>query len=219
MGRVVFNKNNFLRFLSFTLLTLLVFAQIRVAVFADSNTWDFSTDTEYNYDNSKVEFTSGQAKLKPSATSPTWYNNSWGYRKLITIDHTKVSGTQTSFPVLISSTSTDWKDVANGGFVGKSNGYDILFTADDGTTKLNHEIEKYVNTTGELVAWVNVPSLSSVTDTTLYIYYGNSQASDQQNTTSVWDSNYKMVQHAKGSGQMNDSTSFGNSGTITGDPF
>ncbi len=41
-------------------------------------------------------------------TSPTlpagspWYDCSWGYRKNITIDHTKVPGTQTSFPVLIS---------------------------------------------------------------------------------------------------------------------
>jgi len=37
-------------------------------------------------------------------------------------------------------------------------GDDIVFTDASGN-KLNHEIEKYNITTGELVAWVNVTSL------------------------------------------------------------
>jgi hypothetical protein len=47
-------------------------------------------------------------------------------------------------------------------------GDDIIFRAFDATTRgrpssctLDHQIEKYVNTTGELVAWVRLPSVNA----------------------------------------------------------
>jgi len=142
----------------------------------------------------------------------TWYNSSWLYRKTITVDHTKVSADQTNFPVLINLTSDS--DLATNA---QSSGNDILFTSSDGTTKLNHEIETYTSSTGALVAWVNVPALSSATDTALYLYYGNSGASDQSNKTAVWDSHYLGVWHgAETSGTtVSDSTAYGNDGTKT----
>lgn len=200
---------------SAALLVSFLFAQ---TVFAAGHTWNFSTDSDYNYDSNKITVSGGQAKLKATA-SPDWYNDQWSYRKKITIDSTKVPASLSNFPVLIQSTDADWKDTSNGGSVALANGNDIVFTNADGTTILPYEIEKYNSSSGELVAWVNVPSLSASVDTELYIYYGNSSATNLQNAAGVWDSNYKMVQHAKGSGQMDESTSNGNSGTITGDPF
>ena len=88
------------------------------------------------------------------AYAASWYNASWQYRKLITIDNTKVAANLTDFPVLISITDTDLRDDA------QSDGDDILFTSSDGTAKLSHEIEDYDGTTGALVAWVKIPSLS-----------------------------------------------------------
>ena len=44
-------------------------------------------------------------------------------------------------------------------------------------------------------AHVKIPTLLSSTDTEIYMYYGNSAATDQSNPTGVWDSNFKMVQH------------------------
>ncbi len=127
-----------------------------------------------------------------------WYSTggTWTNRKLITVDNTKVSGSSnlTDFPMLVSVTDSDLRHTGSGGKVGKTDGTDILFTSSDGTTKLSHEIERYVSTTGELVAWVKIPTLSYNTDTEIYIYYGNSGASDQQNITSVW-SNYVGVWH------------------------
>ena len=38
-------------------------------------------------------------------------------------------------------------------------------------------------------------SLLSLTDTTLYMYYGNSAAANQENVAGTWDSNYRMVHH------------------------
>ncbi|MFN7982687.1 MAG: DUF2341 domain-containing protein, partial [Vicinamibacterales bacterium] len=138
-----------------------------------------------------------------------WYNGSWLYRKAITIDHTKVgTGPHTNFPILVSLT-----DAALGSKA-LSTGNDIVFTSSDGTTKLNHEIESYTTGTGVLVAWVQIPSLSSTADTVIYMYYGNAGASNQQSITATWESNFKGVWHLNG--VFTDSTSNGNNGTNTG---
>jgi hypothetical protein len=72
---------------------------------------------------------------------------------------------------------------------------------------LFHEIEYFDDSSGELVAWVNVPSLSSSVDTVLYMYYGNSDCSSQENIEKVWDSDYKLVYHLdETSGHHQDST-------------
>lgn len=144
-----------------------------------------------------------------SGVLPAWYatGGTWTDRKQITIDESKVPGSNnlTDFPVLFSVTDPELKTVANGGKVGKSDGTDILFASSDGTTKLNHEIEKYVATTGELVAWIKVPTLNATVNTKLLVYYGNASAADQQNKTGTWNSNYKGVWHLNNS--LNDSTS------------
>ena len=119
--------------------------------------------------------------------SPPWWNPAWPFRKTITVDHTKVAGNLTNFPVLISITDSDLASKA------QANGNDIVFTDANGV-KLNHEIESFNATSGNLVAWV-CANLSSEEDTVLYMYYGNPSASNQQNPTAVWDSNYVMVQH------------------------
>jgi len=142
-----------------------------------------------------------------------WYNSSWLYRKAITIDSSKVSATLSNFPVLVSIASDS--DLAS---KAQSDANDILFTLSDGTTKLAHEIEDFNSATGKLIAWVKVPSLSSSTDTTLYMYYGNSSASSQQDAVNVWDANYVMVQHLDESPANDvaghiDSTSNNNDGT------
>ncbi|MFZ1073947.1 MAG: DUF2341 domain-containing protein, partial [Verrucomicrobiia bacterium] len=138
----------------------------------------------------------------------------WSYRQAITINHANVSGTdQTNFPVLINlASNTGLQNHA------QASGNDIRFTASDGFTVLPYEREKYTSTNGALVAWVNVPILSHTTDTVLFMYYGNSSASDQQNKTAVWDTNYLGVWHlgqtpTGASGDMADSTAGANNGT------
>ena len=60
--------------------------------------------------------------------------SNWTYRKTITIDHTKVSGNQVDFPVLINLTGLSG--------VG-TNGRDIRFTNSGGYDLLPREIESY----------------------------------------------------------------------------
>jgi len=151
-----------------------------------------------------------------------WYNLAWHYRKAITINHTQVSAAaQTNFTVLISRIDPNWANIASGGHAGKVNGGDFVFTAANGTTKLNHEVEKYTSTTGELLAWVMIPTLSNTADTIIYVYYGNAGAADQWNTTGVWDAAAGAVWHLKEdpSGtapQIKDTTGNTNNGTTSG---
>jgi hypothetical protein len=113
-----------------------------------------------------------------------------------------------NFPVLINITDTDLRDNA------QSDGDDIAFTSSS-DVQLNHEIELYTNTTGRLVAWVNVTSLSSSADTVIYMYYGNATCGSQQNAEGTWDANYVMVQHMNDAttSTIKDSTSNNNDGT------
>jgi len=85
---------------------------------------------------------------------------------------------------------------------------------------LNYEMEEYNSVTGQVIAWVRIPTLSHATDTVLYVFYGNSSiTTSQQNPTGVWDANYMGVWHvANNGGQLSlvDSTSNGNNATNNG---
>src|SRR3989338_8240557 len=92
-----------------------------------------------------------------SVTAASSYS-SWGYRKQITLNHTKVFEDLTDFPVLIRIDDSDLAIRA------QPDGDDIIFVGSNGE-KLAHEIEYYQN--GLLAAWVNIPQLSSINDTIL----------------------------------------------------
>jgi len=150
------------------------------------------------------------------ATGENW-EAGYIYRKQITFtaDTAKIPSTQTNFPVVISLTDSDLKIVANGGHVQNTNGYDIKFTASDGSTDLDYEIEKYNGANGEYVAHIRVPSLA--TSGIIYMYYDNSSITANPSTTSTWDSNFKMIQHLQEtSGTHYDSTVNANNGTPQG---
>ena len=142
------------------------------------------------------------------AAPDNWWNIDWKFRKTLIIDHTRVTGVLENFPVIVDILDSDVAAKA------QVDGDDIVFTDDKGI-QLNHEIESYNSSLGHLIAWVNVPLLSSVTDTILYIYYGNTNVENQQNPLGVWDSNYVMVQHLEedNTNTRYDSSSNHNDGT------
>jgi len=65
--------------------------------------------------------------------------------------------------------------------------------------------------------WVKVPNVYNSVDTTIFMYYGKSDASDGADPTNVWDSYHKGVWHLKESGsgvagEYKDSTVNANNG-------
>ena len=129
--------------------------------------------------------------------------NGFTGKATITIDHTQCgTADTTSFPLLFNETIAGLKSTGNGGSVENANGYDIAFYSDSGlTTLMDFEIETWSATTGELVAWVRVPTLSHTVDTVLYLGYGKSSiTTDQSNRTGVWDANFHAVYHLAGTG-------------------
>lgn len=148
----------------------------------------------------------------------------------ITIDNTQVSGSAnlTNFPVLVSGTydgtggEPDLRTAANGGNIqntasgGSSGSYtvpaDLVFSPNtDGSSPYDFEIEYYDATTGEIVAWVEVSTVTYDSDTVFYVVYGDASVNtSQENVNGTWEINYKAVYHLNGT---LDSTS--NANTLT----
>lgn len=122
----------------------------------------------------------------------------YSYSRTVTTDYTKCgTANSTDFPVLVSGTYSYLATVANGGKVQNASGFDVAFYSDSGlTTQLKHEVEKYTATTGAVVYWVKVPTLSYAADTVIYMAYGDSGISTTQaDPTNVWNSGFDAVYH------------------------
>ncbi len=148
-------------------------------------------------------------------SSFTYY---FAYHKTITVQANKVpGGPLASFPMLVSFTDPNLATTAfpNGHIAGYNaatgDPWDLVFFGLDDATcggvagsspcKLSHEIELYNSATGQIIAWVLVPSITStatgVGDTVIYMYYGNGcMTASTQNPSGVW-ANYSGVWHSK----------------------
>jgi hypothetical protein len=136
------------------------------------------------------------------------FDEGWQYRKKITIDHNKVDGDLSGFPVLISVVDSDLRDKA------QADGDDILFMDGPGiANRLFHEIEKYESSSGELVSWVRLPNIDNEMDTSFYLYYGNPDTASIDLHEEVWDENYCAVWHLD---DTKDSTLNKNHGSLSG---
>ncbi len=193
------NKKKFLRKIEgFFIINILIISVLIPAV--------------YSVNIASINKSSTEINIKKTLLSDNnnWWNDNWPYRKLITIDHDQIDVDQINFPFLVHISSDS--DLGN---YAQDDGDDIVFIIySDNITQLNHEIEYFDGSGGELIAWINIPSLSSSEDTKLWIYYGNSDSGNQENIEDTWNSNYVMVQHLnEPTGELIDSTSNNNDGS------
>jgi len=162
-------------------------------------------DISYNIVNGEIVFTGTVKKwgvysvdLQPIIskydnlvlTDYAWWNSSWQYKRNITIDHNQVQSTLINFPILINISSD-----AGLAIYAQHDGDDITFINSSETLQLDHEIELFNPTTGRLVAWVEIDTLSSTTDTTIWMYYNNSACTSQQDAAGTWSNGYIAVWH------------------------
>jgi hypothetical protein len=171
--------------------------EVRVSSIRRSDTW---LNTEYNNQmNPQTFYSLGEERDN---------NAIWQYRKAIKVLASQVPGDLTDFPVLVSLIDPDLKNRS------RADGHDILFLGPDRNTLMDFEIEKYDSGSGELVAWVRIPYLSSITDSTFYMYYGNlGQAISLENPQGLWKNGYVGVYHmAEEIGNIENSASSNNDG-------
>ena len=146
-----------------------------------------------------------------TSIAEAWYDSDWTYRFKLTVDNTKVSGTQTDFPVYV-----DLGDVASahGFWEGvQADGDDIRVTDSSGDDLVPVELVA-INTGSETGELHFKATVSGGADTDFYIYYGNGTvaglaSSATYGSENVWSNNYGAVWHLEESSAENvkDSTS------------
>ncbi len=144
------------------------------------------------------------AKINYEPEALTWWNFKWAYRKNITI--TNPHGTVNSFPAYLKIQIESEM---------KFNLADLRFVFDNWQT-LSHELEYYNNNFAYV--WVNIPTISGYSNTTIQMYYGNNDATLTSNPVATWDSSYRGVWHLSENftGNRYDSTSYNQHGITSG---
>jgi len=141
--------------------------------------------TEYANQNDPATFSTASAETEIITT----------YKFKITIDKTKVTGTNTNFVYLFSELCSSipsgfWAHVKD------SNGLDIRFFDTDGITELKREVVSYSAGTSKVEAWVQIPSLGTATNKEIWCQYGGPTVA---NSTSVWsDVHTEAAYHLNG---------------------
>ncbi|MGI9607701.1 MAG: signal peptidase I [Acidimicrobiales bacterium] len=113
--------------------------------------------------------------------SGSWFDQGvWAARKPVVIDSSLISADVADFALSVQVVDSQIQATA------LASGADLVFTASNGLTRLDHAIESWSSGTGTLSAWVSIPTLSAASDTQLFLYYGNPTADDQQDPEAVF---------------------------------
>lgn len=138
---------------------------------------------------------------------PPWWNDSWSYRIELTFDNSGQTEDLVDFPacVRLDSSRISYDRTAD-------SGEDLRFVDTDAAV-LSHEIEIW-DESGESVVWVKVPLIDGGSDSgSVWLYFGNPGALDEQNVPAVWSSGYATVLHLdETSGSYEDSSGNGRAG-------
>lgn len=137
----------------------------------------------------------------------------WSKRKALTLATPSELLSDFPFPVRITADT----DI---GVSALATGYDIRFTASDGTTLLDYERDTFAVTAGAATGlwWVEIPSWSALAETTIYAYYGNASAPDVSSGPNTFDANFVGVYHGGDGATLSvaDSSPAANHGTNSG---
>jgi len=146
---------------------------------------------------------------------PYW-DSDYNSRYNLYVNSSQVDNDLANFPVRVYINGN-----TNIGNVCQNDLDDLVFVDTTNTTVFNYELENYSFDGNKLYAnyFVNITSVSSGSDTHFNLYYNNSGAVSQENSTGVWDSDYLAVFHMGDSDdQITDSTDYDNDFTESSSP-
>ncbi|MBB3054945.1 DUF2341 domain-containing protein [Mucilaginibacter gotjawali] len=136
-----------------------------------------------------------------------------------------ITSNLTNFPALLSIQDNNL--IISGACTDKvyyPNGPNYDFAFYDNTTgaECYYQVESYNQTTGTLLVWVQIPTLTYATNKSITFYYGSTSPSTTHNTAfyqNTWASDYKGVFHfneSSYSGSVTDGSSGAHTGTTSG---
>ncbi len=139
-----------------------------------------------------------------------WWNDQWQYRRKITLDTSAagadVSEAVTDAAVLLRLHSGNF-DFTHA----KDRGEDLRILSADGTTPLKYHIEKFDALEEMAFVWVRVPRLKASDRNSIWVYYGNPDASPGEDVPGTFDTNQIAVYHFQETeGVPQDATAYGN---------
>jgi len=177
-----------------------------------NNTWGTETSDEQDSGSYMDGASFGGTENGMVMVGGSWFTG-WSYRKNITILNSKVDGSSSfsNYPILIyiDNAETDFWNHCN-------SPENIIFTQSDGLTELDREIEIFDHSNDKLYAFVRIPSLSALVNTSIYIYYDSSSPTHgETNDLGTWNTNFKAVWHLNDdpTGAIYDSTPNDNDGS------
>ena len=141
-----------------------------------------------------------------------WWNTKWTRRVKLVLDNA-TGGAVTDFPLLVTLDATRIDYGAT-----RDDASDLRFVAEGGVV-LAHEVDRW-DEAGISHVWVRVPSIPASGTGEVWLYFGNVDATDAQDASSLWSA-YAAVYHlgndpTAGGAAMADSTGHGHDGTPIG---
>jgi biopolymer transport protein ExbB len=139
-----------------------------------------------------------------------WWNDSWGYRKKISLDTSpsgadiKANLTDVTVLIRLHSGNLNFSNV-------REQGEDLRFVDSSDTRVLEHSIESYNPLEEIAFVWVKVPVLSGSSKQHIWMYYGNPDVPAVSYKDKIFDADYVGVYHFdEPEGPPHDNTAYGN---------
>lgn len=149
--------------------------------------------------------------LSAPAAAASWWDGKWNYRAKIDLNTTSTGaaatepGGRAQVLVRLHSGNFNFADA-------KEDGSDVRFIAADDRTPLKYHFEKYDGLVDQVaLAWVDVPKLEANASSSVYVYFGNPEATPGGDPKGTYDADSVAVFHFADQGAAgNDATAYGN---------
>ena len=129
-----------------------------------------------------------------ASAAENWWDAKWTTRKKIDIDTTG-KGVGIEEPIGTTAVLVRLHEGVFSFMSSKEDGSDLRFLADDHKTELKHHVEKWDSLLNEAYVWVQVPDLKPASATSIWLYYGNTEAPAPEAAKETYDANTTLVYH------------------------